>query len=176
MPTNLEFITSANVANASSLSITNCFTDEYDTYQVFLKNFDIGSGVDLAMRFINASGSVVSDSNYEDAVRLLRSYSGGFADNYGQNISELKSFGFYDPSSGVGQNVGMATDMHVHNPFSSSIYTFANWSNTGVSSIGTPARKGIGVLKQTVSMTGLYYFTTGGETILGLNVSIYGVK
>ena len=70
----------------------------------------------------------------------------------------------------------MATNMYVQNPFSASSYTFANWSNTGVSSIGTPARKGIGVLKQTVSMTGLHYFTTGGETILGLNISVYGVK
>tara|TARA_X000001382_G_scaffold37122_1_gene24576 strand:+ start:2831 stop:3361 length:531 start_codon:yes stop_codon:yes gene_type:complete len=176
MPTNLQFITSANVTGATSLSITNCFTDEYDIYKVFLKNFDIGSGVDLALRFINASGSVVSDSNYSDAVRLLRSYSGGFADIKAQNIAELKSIGFYDPANGVGQNVGMATNMYVQNPFSASSYTFANWSNTGVSSIGTPARKGIGVLKQTVSMTGLHYFTTGGETILGLNISVYGVK
>lgn len=175
MSTSLQFITSASTTNTTSLSIENCFSDKYDLYAVYLKDFDIGSGVDLAMRFINSSNNVVSDSNYEDAVRLIRAYSGGHTDIKAQNISELKSMGFYDPS-GIGQGIGMATNMYVRNPFSSAYYTFANWSNTGISSIGTPARQGIGVLKQTVSITGLHYFDTGGGTILNLKVSVYGIK
>jgi len=176
MSTSLQFITSASTTNTTSLSVENCFSNKYDLYAVYLKNFDIGSGVDLAMRFINSSNNVVSDSNYSDAVRLLRAYSGGHSDIKAQNISELKSIGFYDPANGIGQGIGMATNMYVRNPFSASYYTFANWSNTGLSSIGTPSRQGIGVLKQTVSITGLHYFDTGGGTILGLNVSVYGIK
>ena len=173
MSTNFQFIKSNTASSVSSMDITDCFTDQYDVYAIIIDNFDIGSGVDLAVRLRNASG-VVSSANYDDAIQLLRSYGGGFADNNDENDTKWKSFGFYDPSS-ITQGLGIGTTIYIFNPTNTSSYTFALWQNAGVSSIGTPVRKGIGVLKVAESHTGINFLDSGGATILGISASVYGV-
>ena len=69
---------------------------------------------------------------------------------------------------------GNATVIYIFNPTSSSSYTFALWQNAGVSSIGTPVRKGIGVLKQTASMTGINF--NASSNILNIRARIYGLR
>lgn len=174
MATNLQFIKSNTASSVTSMDITDCFTDQYDVYAIIIDNFDIGSGVDLAVRLRNASG-VVSSANYDDAIQLMRSYGGGFADNNDENDTKWKSFGFYDPNSGIGQGVGIGTTIYIFNPTNTSSYTFALWQNAGVSSIGTPARKGIGVLTVAEAHTGINFLDSGGATILGISASVYGV-
>ena len=171
MASNLQFITSSSGSNVSSHSIENCFSAKYDIYKVVIDTLEFASS-DGAFRFINSSG-VVSSSNYDDAVHLQRSY-GNFADSQSSGATSLGSIGFYDPASGVNQGKGNATIIYIYNPFNSDSYTFATWQNTGVSSIGPPVRRGVGVLKVAESHTGINF--TGGATILGVKASIYGVK
>ena len=173
MSTNLQFIVSKSASSVSSLSIENCFTAKYNVYQVIINNIDFVSA-DLNWRFINASG-VVSSSNYDSAVLLQRSY-GNFADLKTAGGTEFRSIGFYDQSSGIGSGKGGATTITIYNPFNSSTYSFAHWRNAGVSSIGTPARKGTGVLKVAESHTGINFLDGGGASVLGVTASIYGVK
>ena len=173
MATNLQFIKSNSASSVSSMDITDCFTDQYDVYAIMIDNFDIGSGVDLAVRLRNSSG-VVSSANYDDAVQLMRSYGGGFGDNNDENDTKWKSFGFYDPQGGIGQGVAIGTTIYIFNPTNTSSYTFALWQNAGVSSIGTPVRKGIGVLKQTASMTGINF--NASSSILNIRARIYGLR
>ena len=80
MASNLQFLTSNSASSVTTMDIENCFTDKYDVYAIMIDNFDIGSGVDLAVRLRNSSG-VVSSANYDDAIQLMRSYGGGFGDN-----------------------------------------------------------------------------------------------
>tara|TARA_R110002020_G_C15963872_1_gene746820 strand:+ start:188 stop:703 length:516 start_codon:yes stop_codon:yes gene_type:complete len=171
MSTNLQFITSSSASSVSDLSITNCFTAKYNVYQVVIDNIDFASA-DLKFRFINASGTVTS-ANYDSAVLLQRSY-GSFADNRTTDGTEFRSIGFFDQSGGIGAGKGGATVITIYNPFNSSTYSFANWQNAGVSSIGTPVRKGIGVLTVAESHTGINF--TASSTILGVSASVYGVK
>lgn len=171
MASNLEFITSSSGSNVSSHSIENCFSAKYDIYKVVIDTIEFASA-DLKFRFLNASG-VVSSSNYDSAVLLQRAY-GVAALNQTNDGAEFRSIGFYDQSSGVGTGKGGATVINIYNPFNSSSYTFANWQNAGVSSIGTPARKGVGVLTVSESHTGINF--TASATILGVKASIYGVK
>ena len=171
MASNLEFITSKSGSSVSTLSIENCFSDKYDIYKVVIDNIDFVSA-DLKFRFINASG-VVSSSNYDSAVLLQRAY-GNDALNQTNDGTEFRSIGFYDQSSGVNEGKGGATVINIFNPFNSSSYTFANWQNAGVSSLGTPARKGVGVLTVSESHTGINF--NASATILAVKASIYGVK
>jgi len=173
MATNLQFIKSDSGTSVSSLSITDCFSANYDVYKVVIDNIDFVSA-DLTFRFINASG-VVSSANYDNAILLQRSY-GAFADTNAVNGTNFGSIGFYDQSGGIGTGKGGATVITIYNPFSSSTYSFANWSNAGVSSIGTPVRKGIGVLKVAESHTGINFLDGAGGTIAGVSASVYGVK
>ena len=166
MSNKLHFITSSSATSVSDLSITGCFTAEYDNYKVLLDDIEFSDG-DMFFRFINASGTVTSAS-YDDAVLLQRSY-GSFADNYHTGQTYLGSIGYDNNQQGGG-----ATEINIYNPFSSSLYTFASWSNTGMSSIGTPVRRGIGVLKVAESHTGINF--VGGATISNVNARVYGVK
>lgn len=175
MASNLQFLTSNSASSVTTMDIENCFTDKYNIYAIMIDNFDIGSGVDLAVRLRNSSG-VVSSANYDDAIQLMRSYGGGFGDNNDVNDTKWKSLGFYDPGSGVGQGVGIGTTMYIFNPTNASSYTFATWQNAGVSNIGTPARKGMGVLKVAEAHTGITFLDSGGATILGIKANVYGVK
>ena len=165
MATNLQFITSSSASSVSDLSITDCFSSKYDVYQVVIDTIDFANA-DLFFRFINASG-VVSSANYDDAVLLMRSY-GAFAELPTVGGTSLGSIGFSDLS-----DKGGATVITIFNPFNSSSYSFAQWQNAGVSSIGTPVRKGIGVLKVAESHTGINF--TASSTILGVSASVYGL-
>jgi len=163
---NLEFIKSGSDTSASSLSITDCFSAKYDVYQVVIDTINLASA-DLHFRFINASGPVTS-ANYDDAVLLMRSY-GAFAELPTVGGTSLGSIGFSDYT-----DKGGATVITIFNPFNSSSYSFAQWQNAGASTIGTPARKGIGVLKVAESHTGINF--TASITIAGVSASVYGVK
>jgi len=125
------------------------------------------SSTDLKWRFVNASG-VVSSANYDSAVLLQRSY-GAFGDNNTVNGTEFRSVGFTDYS-----DKGVGTVITIFNPFNSSSYSFAQWQNAGASTIGTPVRKGIGVLKVAESHTGINF--TASSTILAVGARVYGVK
>jgi len=164
---NLRYITESSGSAITSFSMTDVFSSDFDIYKVVLDTIDFANA-DLFFRFINSSGSVVSSSNYDDAVLLMRSYS-AFGELNNTNASSLGSIGYSDLS-----DKGGATVLYVFNPTSSSSYTFAKWQNAGVSSIGTPVRKGIGVLKQTASMTGINF--NASSNILNIRARIYGLR
>jgi len=172
MAGSLEFIKSGSGTSVSDFSITNCFSSSYEIYKVVIDNIEFGTGADLKFRFINASG-VVSSANYDSAVLLMRSY-GSFADNNTSGGTEFRSIGFYDPAGGIGTGKGGATVIYITNPFNSSSFSSAMWQNAGISSIGTPARKGLGVLKVAESHTGINFLAS--ETILNAKARVYGVK
>ena len=164
---NLRLINENSGSSITSFSMTDVFSSDFDIYKIVLDTIDFPSE-DLFFRFINSSGSVVSSANYDDAVLLQRSY-GAFAEERNTNTTSLGSIGFSDLS-----DKGGATVLYVFNPTSTSSYTFSLWQNAGVSSIGTPVRKGIGVLKQTASMTGINF--NASSSILNIRARIYGLR
>ena len=162
----LRYITESSGSSITSFSMTDVFNSDFDIYKVVLDTIDLGS-IDLFFRFINSSGSVVTASNYDDAVLLQRSY-GAFAENKNTNATSLGSIGFSDYT-----DKGGATVIYIFNPTNSNSYTFALWQNAGASTIGTPVRKGIGVLKQTASMTGINFNASGNMSI---RARVYGLR
>ena len=85
MSTNLHFIKSATGDNVASVSVEDCFSDAYDVYMITITKWQyVGTSNAGGVRFIDSSGSIISDSEYNHADLQLRNYAG---------FQELKSEG-----------------------------------------------------------------------------------
>ena len=149
---NLRLINETLVTSAvSTVSITDVFSADFDIYKVTCMNFDNSSGAqNIDLKFINASGSVITSSEYDWAYLRLNDYT-GFTEAKNTNDSNWENFwGKDDSASGETQNVVN----YFFNPFSSSSYTFGLTQSSNVVNSQSQGIKGIGVLKQTLSVTG----------------------
>tara|TARA_Y100000114_G_C11683364_1_gene289727 strand:+ start:110 stop:631 length:522 start_codon:yes stop_codon:yes gene_type:complete len=173
MATNLQFIKSASGSDVASVSVTDCFSANYDVYMVSITKFDyISSSNAGGMRFIDSGGSVISDSEYDHADLQLRMYA---------SFQELRSTGGtsmlvgIDSAGGQGENTTGFTAF-IYNPFDSSSFTFTNFQNTDFTSgSGGIGYKGIGVHKSAEQITGVNFFNRGTGNI-SATINVYGVK
>jgi hypothetical protein len=167
MATNLEFIKSASGTSVSSLSVTDCFSADYDVYQVTVTKLQTSTSANIDVRFIDESG-VVSTSTYDEAILILLSNT-GFSEIRSTGVTSIGGISF-----GNGSTVGASINMTVFNPNDSSSYTFlTDQSNawTGV----LQGYKGIGVEKTAQTITGINFFPSSG-TLTEMEISVYGVK
>jgi|9_EtaG_2_1085328.scaffolds.fasta_scaffold00093_43 hypothetical protein len=169
MATNLQFIKSVTASSGvSTLDISDCFSAEYDVYELYIPKVDLGSNAYLNVRFLKASdGSADTTSNYDSAGLMISSIS-AFSQNRYTNSSSLSNvFGLWNTSDF--NNGGKIT---IYNPFSSSSYTFvagqiAQWYTALYGS------KHIGVHKVAQSNSGVQLLFSNIDFV---QVSIYGVK
>lgn len=169
---NLQFIKETSTSsNVSSLSVTDCFTSQYDVYKCIYTVNEVGTELATETRLLNASGAVTS-SNYDHAVQLMAtngSYSGE------SNVGNDKwQYTMYNEGS-----VGGFYVMYIYNPTDSSSYTFANWQMAShyiasSTSVGL-SRKGIGVLKVAEAHTGIQVYA-GSSNITNSKLTVYGVQ
>ena len=166
MAGSLEFVKSASGSTVSSLSVTDCFSADYDIYQVTITTLQTSTAANIDVRFID-TGGVVSTSTYDEAILILPSNTG---------FSEIRNTGqtsIGGVSYGGGASTGASINMMVFNPNDSSSYTFlTDQSNawTGV----LQAYKGIGVEKTTQTITGINFFPSSGT--ITMEILVYGVK
>ena len=168
---NLEFITSASGSSVSSLSVTDCFSDEYDVYFIYFEANNVSSSFEnVAMRYRNASGDV-STSTY-DAAHLDLDSSSSFGQGKYVNDTEIEAFQITDDTRD-----GTAGISYHFNPYDSSSYTFNIRQNNG--SNLTPefrGRKGIGVEKTAQQITGITFYSLIGSQTADFDIQVYGVK
>jgi len=163
---NLRLINETTATSVSSVDITDVFSADFDIYKITgVGDFTTGNGKIYA-RFINSSGSVVTSSNYDWAVLSMES-SSSFNEIRSTNDSSLERIAY----SNNGADFGFTT--YIFNPYSSSRYSFGLWQSEGVPSGGGLSIKGIGVLKQTASMTGIQFFNVDFTDI---SVKCYGLR
>lgn len=176
MPTDLHFITKVTGTNVNTLSITDCFTDQFDVYKVVghtAEYYPTGTDViDLRIQFIDSSGSVVSGSEYDTARMTMKAESGFDKDRqegttymYGTML-----FGDYD-------NAGMVN--YIFNPSNSSSYTFMQGQGAGgyaSSSNRFRAAHQLGVHKSAEQITGIHFLSSNGSYNFDVTISVYGVK
>jgi len=171
MATNLQFIKSASGSGVSSLSVTDCFSAEYDVYQATIDIDNCTSGGNWSfLRFIDSGGSVISASEYDYASLSLFSYA-SFGEEKGTSQTEISRIQFVK-NTGKGGN----TLLNIFNPNDSSSYTFTQHQSS--SSESSPnqmfASKVIGVHKSAEQITG---FSIGlSLTINNIEINVYGVK
>ena len=167
MAGNLEFIKSASGTSVSSLSVTDCFSSEYDVYQVTVTKLQTSTSANIDVRFVN-SGGVVSTSTYDEAILVLFSNT-TFTEIRSTGVTSIGGISF-----GNGATTGASINMTVFNPNDSSSYTFlTDQSNawTGV----LQGYKGIGVEKTAQTITGINFFPSTG-TLTEMEIAVYGVK
>ena len=172
---NLRLINETNVTSATStVNITDVFSADFDIYKIVFTNFHTDEDTYWDIRYINSSGSVISSSEYDYGQLNVRS-----------NVS-FDTFKATDDTS-IERILPYMTDdtdgnsnavVYCFNPFSSSSYTSnihqaSNFEASGI--VATP--KSIGVLTQTVSITGfqlLSTFATG--TLDSGKIITYGLR
>ena len=173
MATNLEFIKSVTPdGTSSSLSVTNCFSANYDAYVVnYNISTDSSSPKNVNLRLINSSDAIISNSNYDYAF-LLMTTGGSFGNYSNENQAqwtEILGYIDYPPE-------GAAGTLTVYNPFSSSSYshmsaeTISGWNGSRAAS------RAIGTLTETTSCTGLNIYLSSTNMTSVSKVSVYGVK
>ena len=122
-------------------------------YYINFVDLDTSATENLIARFIDSGGSVISDSEYDYASLLQRSYS-AFGEEKATGTTFIGYFSYDE------QNAGTGTSMYVYNPNDSSSYTFSMWQ-TLVVLIGGLGRKGISVHKSAEQITGINLTASG---------------
>ena len=169
---NLEFIKSATGTSVSSLSVTDCFSADYDVYKVYITKIDITSLDWVAWSYLDSGGSEVTSSLYDEAVLEIKSYA-SFGESRTTNaVRHLRGL---RGSSGATDLAGF--ELTVFNPYSSSSYTFAKTQSSAYSTNngGMFGTKGIFVLKQSATHTGIKVFPSSAS-MDNVTVKVFGVK
>jgi len=169
MAGNLEFIKSASGTSVSSLSVTDCFSADYDVYKI---TFDIDSTTssivaNFGLRLIDSGGSVISANEYDRANFNLNSNS-AFGEFRSTNTDKFHS---HSQLSLSGNSAGGIS--YLFNPYDSSSYTFHKAQTFFDNNGNLVGKKIIGVHKVAEQITGINYFTDNGTFILTINV--YGL-
>tara|TARA_A100000172_G_scaffold64849_1_gene44324 strand:- start:223 stop:738 length:516 start_codon:yes stop_codon:yes gene_type:complete len=166
---NLRLLNETTASSVASLSITDLFSADFNIYKIVLNDLQISTGTWVEWNYINSSGSILTSSEYDEAVLELQddtSYVESRSTNQSRHIRGLR--GGSDAS-----NLGGLV-MYIFNPFSSSSYTFALTQSMGYISKGFGS-KGIFVFTDTSSVTGIN-FNLDGQTFNNLTVRTYGLR
>ena len=165
---NLRLLNQTTASSVASVSITDVFTSDFDIYKMTIV-YDNSAGNVLKTQMINPAGSVINISNYEWAVYQMRA-AGSFQEQKSANDTSWRMS--YEGTE------GWNVTTYLFNPFSSSSYTFYTTQSSGYyggAGLTTLHLKGIGVLEQTASMTGIK-FSVVGSNLDSFTCRIYGLR
>ena len=167
---NLRLLADVTGSSVSALDITDVFSSDFDIYKLEINTHQSASSQELGLRYINSSGSVITSSEYDIATHLLTSYQ-SFVEKSELNHDSFDFFGFNNT------NVHMGSIHYIFNPFKSSCYTFglqqtASFNNGN----GGLNYKGINVLTELSSVTGIRLLGDSGNTLTQINARIYGLR
>tara|TARA_R100000231_G_scaffold4219_3_gene7242 strand:- start:5806 stop:6312 length:507 start_codon:yes stop_codon:yes gene_type:complete len=168
MATSLQFIKSASASGGvSTLDISNCFSAQYDVYELLITKVDTASNFYPSFRLLKESdGSADTTSNY-DSAGLLFGLSGTSEIRYVNQTSMINSFGL--ASTNDANNFGRLT---IYQPFSGSSYTFLQGQAAHFYS-ALEGGKTIGVHKVEQSNSGIQLMFSNMTLV---QASIYGVE
>ena len=164
-----ETITGTGV---EQINITDVFSTDYDIYQIEVTDFGRSTANDswFYLRYINSAGSLVTASNYDYAFLQLRSDA---------SFAEVKSTSGTNLSQALGQVddnlISNGAVLYIFNPFNSSSYTFMLNQTAGSSGSSKRFNKGIGVLHQTNSITGINISVSSSNITEG-KIRIFGLR
>lgn len=169
----LEKISSSTISSATANVSLTGFTDDYDTYVVYLEHVvPVTDAVNIHIR-LTASGAIQTTSNYDRV--YLAMYSGGAS-----TVSNETNAGF--SILNAGDNVGSATNegfsgvVHIFNARSSAEYTMGTVESAfGSDSNGVMASIGGFAYKVTEVHDGVNFVFSSGNIESG-KFSLYGYR
>ena len=169
-----RFISETTIKSGVSVNnVTDCFSSDYDIYQVIVSNV-LATGNDrLDIRFINSSDSVVT-GDYDNATLEFK-VDGAFGEQRYTALDYMKNISYASADNFGGFS------MYVFNPYDSTSYTFTNSSGYGGfvgDSGGTENinNKGIGILKEQSVITGISLMHSGTTSGTTGKIKVYGLR
>lgn len=172
---NLRLLNQTTATSVSTVSVTDVFSADYNIYKISINDIDLttsGSNANVQMRYINASGSVVTDSDYDYAYHNVKSFS-SFTESKDQNASNIQGLLW------TADQVDYATGMYcyIFSPFNSGLTTMSLWSSSTAIISGDKAyyTRGIGQLEHIYSMSGFQLSLSTG-TFADVTVTTYGLS
>lgn len=170
----LQFLREEKGYDVANLNVTDIFTSEYDLYHmniVAYVNSD-NSGY-LFGRLIDSSGSVISASEYDMALKNMRSYTTSTQNNFTSTDAFQLGYSQSDSTNSTGSIT------KIFNPADSSKFTFGlTESSTFVSGFGGAGLKGFFVHRVAETISGIQFLpaTADSTGISYIRALFYGVK
>lgn len=166
----LRFINETTGTSTSSFQVTDIFSSDFDIYKLVVDRLDLGTATYARIKFINSSGSLIT-GNYDTCFYDLTSYA-VYAQNASTNQADL-AIGY---AAGTTTAWGGGFVIYVFNPYQSSTYTFVeNESSTNISA-NFVGGKGIGILKNQTSVTGIEFHLAGSGIYDNIRLRTYGLS
>jgi hypothetical protein len=169
MSTNLQFIKSASGSGVTTLSVTDCFSSNYDVYFLQVTKANFASNAYVWTRFLDSSGSLISASEYEYATLDMYANT-SFAELKGTGQSSIPNLAL--SQSGIADFGGI--EMYIYNPYDSSSYTFVTAMSSTFSTNGRGSKL-IGVHKSAEQLSGIELNRSAGDAF-DMKINMYGVK
>ena len=165
---NLRLLNETSGSSVSSVQVRDVFTEDFNVYKIAVlrNNATNGNG---NLRYLNASGSVVTASNYDFASLYMYTHT-THSESKLTNQNQIQD-AFANWSEG-----GSVT--YIFNPYQTDTYSFNLTQSHGYAGTTTPATpmRCIGVLKQQARMTGFEVIEGTGGTFGGVTVRTYGLR
>ena len=159
-------------SSVESINITDVFSADFDIYKITASDIST-TGTDptgLDLRFINSSGSVIT-TNYDYAFLNMQA-NAVYTEIRATNSDSFDNFvGIADQSP---ETIGCVA--YFFNPYSSNSYTFAIHQISGTNTGSSKNYKGIGVLKQTATISGFQVLTTESRAFNSGFIRTYGLR
>ena len=172
---NLRLINETTVSSntVSTINITDVFSSDYDVYKIVSTAHIHSAAKDIYIRYINSSGSVVSDSDYHTATLMLRAASSVL--ERPSDKDDIDTGTFFTLTSG---DEGGGAVEYVFNPTSTSSYTYGmNEAQGFLSGTGAYGAKTIRMLEATTSITGFnLYNGESSDNFGGGTINVYGLR
>ena len=176
---NLRLINETTVTSGvTTVSATDVFSADFDIYKITLEGFYASTIDYFYLRLINSNGNVVVYNSafaglYDNASLEMRT-SGTYNERKGTNFTGMFSSTSFLPNSEAENYNGV---FYFFNPNSSSSYSFMIGQSSEAEYSQMYSNKGIGVLKQTSSITG-FQLSVGslGGTLSGGKIRTYGLR
>jgi hypothetical protein len=170
---NLRLINETTVSTSvSEVNVTDVFSADFDIYKITMNNFStVGTtATALDLRFIKASGSVITASEYDYAYLNMKAET-TFQEVRATNQTFIDNFLVSDQSP-----EGASSVSYIFNPFSSSSYSFVINQSSRADAGNFRSQKYISVLTQTASMTGFQLFETNTRPFNEGVIRTYGLR
>ena len=165
MAGSLEFIKSETGTSVSSLSVTDCFSADYDVYYI---HFDSDRTVFQTNKitFLDSSNTEITSASYDYANLRMPTHT-TFAESRNTNQTSVLEFSYQKEQGNYG--------IYVFNPYDSSSYTFIQYQGMAEDTSTYYGYKGIAVLKSAEQCNGIKITSNSGnyDTI---DLKIFGVK
>jgi len=166
---NLRFIDKTSASSVSSISLTDCFSADFDVYKIHVVMDGTTTNKDIRLQYINSSGAIDTTANYSIGAMFMSSYTNFIELRYNSQSSHLVTGYNYDGGTGI--------EYTIFNPYSSSLYTglisqsSGAYNSSGVKMVGTTA---VGLHLGKTSMTGINIIPSA-STLKDIEVKVYGI-